>query len=357
MESFEVKMDGSTINFPHVDPTQGVVSSSSQPQTSISPEVPATDHHASSASAAAAAAQHLMYKNRLQEFTQRANLALPSYHTVNEGADHAPNFRSTVWVDGVSYTSQITFSHRKAAEQDAARVALGSHAEKIRDEGCHLVCEDTMFSKSILNEYASKLNLERPSYNTIKLEGLLPLFESSLVFNGTKYTGNAARNKKEAEQLAARAAILSILGTLYGIIKSKSRIYALVKPNKSQCIEASTASTMENTRHASISLDRKDKEVAGLVVAAINEAKIELPVPSEVLSSCQELPKHGSSFEATELPIVPYQPCSEQLIGDSSSLKKRRKNKKKANKKSRLESSLSIAASPLNEIPPCSVAQ
>ena len=77
-----------------------------------------------------------------------------------------------------------------------------------------IIFQNTLFSKSILNEYATKLNVERPTYNTVHLEGLLPLFQSSVVFNGTKYTGDTARNKKEAEQLAARTAILSILGIL-----------------------------------------------------------------------------------------------------------------------------------------------
>ncbi|KAA8547737.1 hypothetical protein F0562_004166 [Nyssa sinensis] len=175
---------------------------------------------------------HLMCKNRLQEFTQRAAIPLPIYQTINEGAQHAPKFRSTVLVDGSYYTSPNTFSHRKAAEQDVARVALDGISQKIKDEGCPLIHEDTVFCKSILNEYAVKINLEKPTYKTIQPEGLLPVFVSSLVFNGVTYTGNAGRTKKEAEQLAARAVILSILGdsssgtVISEIIKSKFRLYA-----------------------------------------------------------------------------------------------------------------------------------
>lgn len=72
-----------------------------------------------------------------------------------------------------------------------------------------------MFCKSILNEFAVKMNLEMPTYSTIQSEGLLPTFISSLVFSGESYTGEAGRNKKEAEQLAARAVILSLLGILF----------------------------------------------------------------------------------------------------------------------------------------------
>ena len=59
------------------------------------------------------------------------------------------------------------------------------------------------------------MNLEPPTYNTIQQEALLPVFTSSLVFNGVSYTGEAGKNKKEAEQLAARAVIVSLLGILF----------------------------------------------------------------------------------------------------------------------------------------------
>ncbi|GFY81106.1 hypothetical protein Acr_01g0009150 [Actinidia rufa] len=149
-------------------------------------------------------------KNRLQEYTQRSGIPLPIYQTVNEGVQHAPRFRSTVFVDGAYFTSPNAFTNRKAAEQDVATVALNGINQKIREEGYPLICQDTIFCKSILNEYAVKMSLEKPTYKTIQPEGLLPVFVSSLVFNGVTYTGEPGRNKKEAEQLAARAVILSI---------------------------------------------------------------------------------------------------------------------------------------------------
>ena len=71
-----------------------------------------------------------------------------------------------------------------------------------------------MFCKSILNEFAVKVNREKPTYNSVQLPGPLPVFISTLVFDDVSYTGDAGRNKKEAEQLAARTVILSLLGTL-----------------------------------------------------------------------------------------------------------------------------------------------
>lgn len=66
--------------------------------------------------------------------------------------------------------------------------------------------------KSIINEYTSKMNLGIPNYLTKELKVVLPSFVSSLSLNGITYTGDAGNNKKEAEQFAARSAILSILG-------------------------------------------------------------------------------------------------------------------------------------------------
>lgn len=83
-----------------------------------------------------------MHKNRLQEYTQRSGIPLPVYQTINEGGlPHAPKFRSKVLVDGVSYTSPNTFSHRKAAEQNVAKLALEGISLKIKEEGCPLICE------------------------------------------------------------------------------------------------------------------------------------------------------------------------------------------------------------------------
>jgi len=82
-----------------------------------------------------------MYKNRLQEFTSRSGIANPVYQTVNEGQPHMPKFRSTVWVAGISYSSQSTFPQKKAAEQEASRIALEIIIQKTRDEGPSVVNE------------------------------------------------------------------------------------------------------------------------------------------------------------------------------------------------------------------------
>ena len=77
-------------------------------------------------------------------------MPLPLYTNVNEGQVHAPKFRSTVLVDGGSYVSLNTFSVRKAAEQDAARVALECITKKIKNERCPLVTEVCFILMKIL---------------------------------------------------------------------------------------------------------------------------------------------------------------------------------------------------------------
>ena len=74
------------------------------------------------------------------------------------------------------------------------------------------IFQNTVFCKSILNEFAVKINLQMPIYNTVQTERLPAVFKSSLVFDGVCYNGEPGGKKKEAEQLAARAVILSHLG-------------------------------------------------------------------------------------------------------------------------------------------------
>ena len=61
----------------------------------------------------------------------------PIYRTMCERPSNALRFRSTVEVDGVTYTSPNTFlpkKKKKTAEQDVAKVALEHISKRIRDE-------------------------------------------------------------------------------------------------------------------------------------------------------------------------------------------------------------------------------
>ncbi|WVY89531.1 hypothetical protein V8G54_035045 [Vigna mungo] len=303
-----------------------------------------------------------MYKNHLQEFTLRSGNEFPVYQTINEGVLHTPKFRSTVHVAGMSYTSKSTFPQKKAAEQDVARLALEAILEKTRKDGPSLI---SPLCKSIMNEYATKLHIEGPSYNTVQQQQSgLPVFTSSLVFNGTSYTGDLAKTKKEAEQSAAQAAILSIMGDsrsgskLIEIIKSKSIFYEAIKGKGLSMLQASEVSQTPKSKDISVTLDPK-KEVKPDSVVDKSEVKVEHIKSSEINSTCQ---KQESSLQAT-LPLQPgsahsigndlsserqesslqatppLQPDSAHSIDNDLSSKRRRRIKKKANKKQRLESS------------------
>jgi len=64
-----------------------------------------------------------MHKNRLQEFCAQTHKKLPIYKVELEGEYHQPKYKCTVEVDGKQFSSTGTFSRKKEAEQDAARLA------------------------------------------------------------------------------------------------------------------------------------------------------------------------------------------------------------------------------------------
>ncbi|XP_019189138.1 PREDICTED: double-stranded RNA-binding protein 4-like [Ipomoea nil] len=175
----------------------------------------------------------LNYKGLLQEYLQKACLPLPNYVIANEGFPHAPMFKGSLSRQKeAKYTSPNTFAHRKAAEQDAARHAMETMppiTKKDELQPLNNIHEYKMFCKSILNELVQKINVENPTYHTIQPDTSLHAFKSTVVFNGCSYTGEAGRNKKEAERLAALVVIVSLLESehktiLSEIIRSKDKL-------------------------------------------------------------------------------------------------------------------------------------
>ena len=62
-----------------------------------------------------------MFKNGLQEYAQKKSLSLPVYHIVNDGSDHLPQFKCSVTINGKKYESPPGFSHKKEAQNVAAK--------------------------------------------------------------------------------------------------------------------------------------------------------------------------------------------------------------------------------------------
>ncbi|XP_059642710.1 double-stranded RNA-binding protein 1-like isoform X2 [Cornus florida] len=245
--------------------------------------------------------EHSRYKNRLQEYTQKSAIQLPVYQTNNEGSQHYPRFRSTVKVDGSSYTSPSTFSHRKAAEQDVARVALEVISKKTKDAQCPLIHEliqDPVFCKSILNEYASKMKLEKPTYNTIQ---------------------------------QADDSNLSMV--ISEIIKSKYRLYnALHK--------------VEDSHNAFMPLVVKRETCSGLH-----------PRPAIPVHEFKKPKLEPDTLPFSPILFVPPVMPQPLYVGSTSATNRNRKNKKKAKKKVRVDPELPVAVLPSSHVPPCSVAQ
>ncbi|XP_028092517.1 double-stranded RNA-binding protein 4-like isoform X1 [Camellia sinensis] len=106
--------------------------------------------------------------------------------------------------------------------------------------------EFPVFCKSILSEYAVKMHLEKPTYNTTRSVGLLPLRVSALVFNSVTYTGEAGKNK-EAEQLAAWKVILSILDTSDSRTVITEIIKSIVKVNEGDSTQSGINPVAEST--------------------------------------------------------------------------------------------------------------
>ncbi|KAI4378389.1 hypothetical protein MLD38_015874 [Melastoma candidum] len=90
------------------------------------------------------------YKNQLQIFAQRRNLALPVYTCEREGPVHASRFRCKVEMGGKTYDSIEYFRSAKEAEHAAAKVALSSLAESNVKEGGFVMY------KNLLQEFCQK---------------------------------------------------------------------------------------------------------------------------------------------------------------------------------------------------------
>ncbi|MFQ6654755.1 hypothetical protein Gotur_025603 [Gossypium turneri] len=173
------------------------------------------------------------------------------------------------------------------------------------------------------------MNLEMPTYNTIQSGGVLPLFVSTLVFNGATYRGETGRNKKEAEQLAARVVIQALLaddryGTVVSeIIKSKAKLYDALNKAKD--------SSFDTTLTGANRLNHNNTEVEN------NAVTNHVPNSTHPSSGAKhprhefKVPKSGEGTDCIDLPIafVPAVIGQGSDVGESSS-KKQRKKKKRA---------------------------
>ncbi|KAL2239829.1 double-stranded RNA-binding protein 2 [Sesamum indicum] len=151
-----------------------------------------------------------MYKNQLQELAQRSCFNLPSYTCIREGPDHAPRFKAIVNFNGESFESPQYCSTLRQAEHSAAEAALISLSSRGPSHSLAArILDETGVYKNLLQEIAQRVGSPLPQYTTFRSGlGHLPVFTGTVELAGITFTGEPAKNKKQAEKNAALAAWL-----------------------------------------------------------------------------------------------------------------------------------------------------
>ncbi|XP_074573743.1 double-stranded RNA-binding protein 6 [Curcuma longa] len=153
-----------------------------------------------------------MYKNQLQELAQRSCFNLPSYTCIREGPDHAPRFKATVNFNGEVFESPSFCLTLRQAEHSAAEVALNALSQRGPSHSLAArILDETGVYKNLLQEIAQRVGAPLPSYTTVRSGlGHLPVFTCTVELAGIIFTGEPAKNKKQAEKNAALAAWSSL---------------------------------------------------------------------------------------------------------------------------------------------------
>ncbi|XP_020214732.1 double-stranded RNA-binding protein 2 [Cajanus cajan] len=153
-----------------------------------------------------------MYKNQLQELAQRSCFNIPSYTCIREGPDHAPRFKATVNFNGEIFESPHYCSTLRQAELSAAEVALNSLSHRAPSHSLAArILDETGVYKNLLQEIAQRVGASLPQYFTFRSGlGHLPVFTGTVKLAGIMFTGEPAKNKKQAEKNAAMAAWSSL---------------------------------------------------------------------------------------------------------------------------------------------------
>ncbi|GAB2215145.1 hypothetical protein Droror1_Dr00019522 [Drosera rotundifolia] len=153
-----------------------------------------------------------MYKNQLQELAQRSCFNLPSYTSIREGPDHAPRFKAVVNFNGESFESPHYCSTLRQAEHAAAEVALSSLSNRGPSHSLAArILDETGVYKNLLQEISQRVRAPLPRYSTYRSGlGHQPVFTGTVELAGVVFTGEPAKNKKQAGKNAALAAWTSL---------------------------------------------------------------------------------------------------------------------------------------------------
>ncbi|XP_058189167.1 double-stranded RNA-binding protein 1-like [Rhododendron vialii] len=172
-----------------------------------------------------------MYKTKLQEVCQGNKWGLPKYSCIKDGSDHAPHFRASVSVNGVSFDSPSVSKSSKHALNEAAMLAflhfaspdIQPVAEGAETEETHINSiipsneSDVKVGKQHkykmqLQNYAQSKTLDPPLYSS-KSEGPPHAlqFQATVTIDGHSFDSPGHfRTLKEAEHVAAKVALMSL---------------------------------------------------------------------------------------------------------------------------------------------------
>ncbi|KAG4129000.1 hypothetical protein ERO13_D09G052906v2, partial [Gossypium hirsutum] len=167
-------------------------------------------------------------------------------------------------------------------EQNVAKIALQAikQVSAIKDKDykqltISTVYQDLKCCKSILKDYALRMNHASPTYTTTQQDKFHPVYVSSLVFDGKTYRGEVSGSKKEAKQLVARIAIESLLGTFsrarFDMHFSKSKAH-----NGRNTINGHSSNMINTRRPVLVGPSKQPVNVLGSSVNANNHNKRKL---------------------------------------------------------------------------------
>ncbi|KAL1361608.1 hypothetical protein HN51_009956 [Arachis hypogaea] len=230
-----------------------------------------------------------MYKNQLQELAQRSCFNLPSYTCIREGPDHAPRFKATVNFNGEVFESPHYCSTLRQAEHSAAEVALNSLSHRGPSHSLAArILDETGVYKNLLQEIAQRVGAPLPQYTTYRSGlGHLPVFTGTVELADITFTGEPAKNKKQAEKNAAMAAW--------------SSLKQLAKETASSSTEPENNDELEQITIARALLNYRQKEKMAM---SHPDASIPFPKKFQIQSPRPTSPQSRPAAASKILPLI-----------------------------------------------------
>ncbi|OMO71126.1 Double-stranded RNA-binding protein [Corchorus capsularis] len=156
-----------------------------------------------------------MYKSKLQELCQQQQWALPRYTCMKDGPDHNPSFKSSVFLNGMSFHSSPSCKSFKESQNDAAKSAFLHFSSSSSSAATPDAVQKVVVGlyKKLLQQLTEREGLSsNPEYKTVKFgRAHSPTFFSTVEVEGVVYHGEGGKSKKEAELNAAKVAYTNLI--------------------------------------------------------------------------------------------------------------------------------------------------